>query len=120
MWVYRKSFPLSSPVVPHLAKNERDVGHPSFVIVTDDMIRDINQTLESAILELLTQRGEGKTICPSDAARHVDPENWRKLMEPTRAAGQRLASRGEIEVTQKGRVVDPSRAKGPIRFRRVC
>ncbi len=96
------------------------MGHPSFVIVTDDMIRDINQTLESAILELLTQRGEGKTICPSDAARHVDPENWRKLMEPTRAAGQRLASRGEIEVTQKGRVVDPSRAKGPIRFRRVC
>jgi hypothetical protein len=82
--------------------------------------RDINQTLESAILELLEQRGKGKTICPSDAARHVDPGNWRALMEPTRAAAQRLVARGDIEVTQKGRVVDLSRVKGAIRFRRVC
>jgi len=82
--------------------------------------RDIDQSLESAILELLDRRGAGKTICPSDAARHVAPENWRPLMEPVRAAGQRLAARGEIEVTQKGRVVDPARAKGAIRYRRVC
>lgn len=84
------------------------------------MSLSIDQTLESAILELLDQRSEGKTICPSDAARHVDPDNWRPLMEPARAAGQRLAARGQIEVTQKGRVVDPSLAKGAIRFRRVC
>ncbi len=31
MWVYRKSFGWSSVVDPHLAKNERDVGHPSFL-----------------------------------------------------------------------------------------
>jgi hypothetical protein len=82
--------------------------------------KNFDQTLESAILELLDQRGEGKTICPSDAARHVDPQNWRSLMEPARAAGQHLVARGQIEVTQKGRVVDPSRARGAIRFRRVC
>lgn len=84
------------------------------------MTENIQKTLESVILKLLDQRGQGKTICPSEAARHVDPEHWRSLMEPVRAAGQRLAARGEIEVTQKGRVVDPSCAKGPIRFRRVC
>jgi hypothetical protein len=79
----------------------------------------MTKTLEAAILELLDQRGAGKTICPSDAARHVDSGNWRPLMEPVRAAGQRLAARGEIEVTQKGRVVDPLHAKGAIRYRRV-
>jgi hypothetical protein len=84
------------------------------------MNQSIHRTLESAILELLDQRGQGKTICPSDAARHVDPQNWRSLMEPARVAGQRLVARGQIEVTQKGRVVDPSCAKGAIRFRRVC
>jgi hypothetical protein len=31
MWVYRKSLGLNAVVDPHLAKNERDVGHPSFV-----------------------------------------------------------------------------------------
>jgi hypothetical protein len=31
MWVYRKSLGFSAVVDPHLAKNERDVGHPSLV-----------------------------------------------------------------------------------------
>ncbi|MEC8496321.1 MAG: DUF3253 domain-containing protein, partial [Planctomycetota bacterium] len=29
-----------------------------------------------------------------------------------------LVAAGEVEITQKGRVVDPSTAKGPIRVRR--
>ncbi|MFM7307017.1 MAG: DUF3253 domain-containing protein, partial [Actinomycetota bacterium] len=30
----------------------------------------------------------------------------------------RLVARGVVEITQGGKVVDPSRAKGPIRIRR--
>jgi hypothetical protein len=32
---------------------------------------------------------------------------------------RRLVARGEVEIVQSGRVVDPSTAKGPIRIRRV-
>jgi hypothetical protein len=38
-------------------------------------------------------------------------------MEPARAAARRLVSHGRIVITQKGSVVDPSTARGPIRLR---
>ena len=74
--------------------------------------------LEGSILDLLDRRARDATICPSEAARHVAPEGWRDLMEPARAAARRLVARGEIDIVQGGRVVDPSTAKGPIRLRR--
>lgn len=39
-------------------------------------------------------------------------------MEPVRAAARELVLEGLVEITQKGAVVDPSTAKGPIRLRR--
>lgn len=44
-------------------------------------------------------------------------EPWRELMEPARSAARRLVAAGEVEITQRGRVVDPSTAAGPIRIR---
>ena len=44
---------------------------------------------------------------------------WLDLMEPARRAARRLVARGKAEITQQGRVVDPSTAKGPIRIRKV-
>jgi hypothetical protein len=76
--------------------------------------------LEAAILRLLAERGAGKTICPSEAARAVGGEDrarWEALMEPARAAARRLVAQGTIVITQGGRVVDGSTAKGPIRLR---
>lgn len=79
----------------------------------------VDQLLENAILGLLGERKAGATICPSEAARSVEPddEGWRPLMEPARSAARRLVDRGLIEITQKGHVVDPSTARGPIRLR---
>ncbi|HYN32685.1 MAG TPA: DUF3253 domain-containing protein, partial [Ilumatobacteraceae bacterium] len=57
--------------------------------------------------------------CPSEAARSVDPKGWQALMEPARCAARRLATAGAVEITQGGRVVDPSSCKGPIRIRRA-
>jgi hypothetical protein len=72
--------------------------------------------LEEAIVELLRSRAPGKTICPSEVARALAPEDWRTWMEPVRAAARRLVARGAIEITQRGRVVrGPTR--GPIRLR---
>ena len=77
-----------------------------------------DESLERAIEALLEARGPGKTICPSEAARVVEPDDWRALMEPARRAARRMVARGELEICQRGKVVDPSAAKGPIRLRK--
>lgn len=81
----------------------------------------VDAALEVALLELLDRRAATATVCPSEAARAVsgqDETAWRPLMEPARMAARRLVARGEVEVTQGGRLVDPSTAKGPVRVRR--
>lgn len=83
--------------------------------------RPEDDALEIAILDLLARRAGGATICPSEAAKGVaGPEGpWRDLMEPARQAARRLVAVGEVVLTQKGKVVDPSTARGPIRIRKV-
>jgi hypothetical protein len=75
--------------------------------------------LQQSVLALLDARARGATVCPSEAARAVGGDDWRPLMEPARAAARRLVARGLVEITQGGRVVDGSTAKGPIRIRRT-
>ncbi len=82
---------------------------------------DAEHALEAAILDLLAERGRDKTICPSEAAKLVGGKetrrDWEGLMEPARAAARRLVAAGKVVITQHGRVVDPSTAKGPIRLK---
>jgi predicted transcriptional regulator len=73
----------------------------------------VADTARKAILKLLAQRDEGKTICPSEAARAVGVD-----MDTVREAARELVSEGEIVVTQRGEVVDLDAARGPIRLRR--
>ncbi|MDJ0868651.1 MAG: DUF3253 domain-containing protein [Myxococcota bacterium] len=81
--------------------------------------RGTDARLEEAIRSLLAVRARDASLCPSEAARAVGGSDWRALMEPAREAARRLVARGEVEVTQRGRVLDPSRARGPIRIRRA-
>lgn len=100
---------------------------------TDDADRsgEHARTIEAKILDLLAQRGPGKTICPSEVARALDrgarpgsePDEesapgWRALMDPVREAAGRLVASGEVVATQKGEVIDLATVKGPIRLRR--
>lgn len=85
-------------------------------------LRPVDAELTDAILGLLAARAGGASICPSEAARAVagdDDDGWRDLMEPARMAARRLVADGRVQITQRGRVVDPSTAKGPIRVRLV-
>ena len=75
--------------------------------------------LERSVMALLATRAGGASICPSEAARAVGGDDWRTLMQPARAAARRLTTSGQVEITQGGRVVDPSTARGPIRVRRA-
>lgn len=78
-----------------------------------------DRALEAALVDLLTRVVAGGTVCPSQAARAVRPDDWRPLMPAARSAARRLVTAGTAEVTQGGHVVDPSTAKGPIRVRPV-
>jgi phage terminase large subunit-like protein len=74
--------------------------------------------LEQALRALLARRAPEASVCPSEAARAVDPDGWRALMPAAREAAARLADAGEAEVTQGGEVVDVRTARGPVRVRR--
>ncbi|MEU3935860.1 DUF3253 domain-containing protein [Streptomyces sp. NPDC029044] len=84
--------------------------------------RQLTQRLEQVILDLLERRAATSSICPSDAARELyegDDGGWRALLEPARRAAWRLVAAGEVEVTQAGRPVTETEARGPIRIRRA-
>ena len=73
--------------------------------------------MRAAILELLRQRGPGKSICPSDAARAVAGEQFRPLMDQARAVAAQLTDEGLLEVTRRGEVIHPRETRGAIRLR---
>lgn len=80
--------------------------------------RRVSEKLRSAILDMARERGPAKTICPSDAARAVGGEQWRDLMDDARDIARELARAGDVEITQKGEVLDPDATwRGPIRIR---
>ncbi|GAA2994703.1 DUF3253 domain-containing protein [Actinokineospora diospyrosa] len=61
--------------------------------------------------------GADSSICPSDAARAV-AEDWRPLMARAGEVARELARAGEVQVTQRGAVLDPDGEwRGPIRIR---
>lgn len=78
----------------------------------------LDRRVEDRLREMLAARAPNATLCPSEVARALFPDpEWRDEMERVRRAGRRLAAAGEVEVTQGGRVVDFSDARGPIRYR---
>lgn len=63
-------------------------------------------------MDLAHRRGAGASFCPSEAARALS-DDWRTLMPDVR----RVAAGLPLVATQKGAVVDPVAARGPIRLR---
>lgn len=77
------------------------------------------EAIEETILRLVAERGAGKTICPSEAARALGgphPDGWGPLMKPVRAASVRLAHQGRLAILRKGRAVDPDDFRGVYRL----
>lgn len=86
--------------------------------LADFVAEPTREDIEVTIVELLEGRDPGKTICPSDAARALaGGAAFRPLMDPVRERARAMVDRGELEITQGGRVVDPGSARGPIRLR---
>jgi len=68
-------------------------------------------TVRAAILALLDQRGSGKTICPSEAARRLaGPEgDWRARMREVHESVDSLLEEGAITLSWKGKPLDQRR-----------
>ena len=77
--------------------------------------------MAETILRLVAERGPGKSICPSEAARAFaesrrrpadPPDAWRRYMNAARQQARFLARAGRITILRKGKPVDPT---GPIK-----
>jgi len=75
-----------------------------------------DESAGAAILSLLSERGAGKSICPSEAARRLDPTEWRAVMPRIHAAARELVSQGSVLITQKGAAASTDGLKGPYRI----
>lgn len=58
-----------------------------------------------------------KSICPSEVARGLEPENWRPLMGAVRQAAARLCTAGAIDILRKGKPIAPEALHGVVRLR---
>ena len=79
-----------------------------------------HEAIAAELLRQTTERGPAKSICPSEVARALAPEEeaWRRLLGPVRATAIRLAREGRVEVLRKGKPVDPEAGiRGVIRLR---
>ncbi|NNM72903.1 DUF3253 domain-containing protein [Enterovirga aerilata] len=77
------------------------------------------ERIEETILALVAERGPGRTICPSEAARAIagdHPDQWSRLMGPVRQVAVRLMKQGRIVIRRKGRPVDPDDFRGVYRI----
>lgn len=70
--------------------------------------------VRDAILDLAVRRGRDKSLCPSEVAKALEPEDWQALMQVVRQVAGQMP---EIVATQGGEEVDPVAARGPIRLR---
>ncbi|MFI4969970.1 MAG: DUF3253 domain-containing protein [Lysobacterales bacterium] len=78
------------------------------------------ERIRECVLELLVQRGPGRSICPSEAAHLLAMRmecGWQELMRPVRTVATALAEGGVIEALQHEAVVDIRDVRGPVRLR---
>ena len=73
--------------------------------------------IAQTILQMASQRAPDKTVCPSEIARTLFPDDWRKHMDEIRAEAIKLQNAGEVQITQKGKAVDVEHIKGPVRIK---
>ena len=76
--------------------------------------------IRECLLELLIERGPGRTICVSEAAQSLSLRigyHWHELIRPVRPVAAPMVEPGTIEALQHEAVVDIRAARGPIRLR---
>jgi hypothetical protein len=81
--------------------------------------RPDSRAIEAALMHLVGERGPGKTVDPTEAARALGgnhPDQWGPLMQPIRRVAVALAEQGRVIILRKGKPVDPRDFKGVYRL----
>jgi len=71
--------------------------------------------IEAVLLRLAAER-TGRTFCPSEVARELQPSDWRPLMPLIREEAERLVGEKRLRCWQHGERASPTRTPGPIRL----
>ncbi|WP_113653106.1 DUF3253 domain-containing protein [Pedobacter namyangjuensis] len=80
-------------------------------------MEDLSKQISETILAVATNRGTCKSTCPSEIARILFPEDWRKHMKAIVDIAIDLQHQGKVLITQKGLPIDVDDIKGPIRIK---
>lgn len=73
--------------------------------------------LTNSILSAVEERASTGTVCPSEIARSLWPEEWRNHLEEIRQVASQLSAAELLQVTQRGRQVELSNCTGPVRLK---
>lgn len=73
--------------------------------------------IKTTILTVAKNRGPEKSTCPSEIARMLFPDDWRKHMSEVVDVAINLHHQGKVAITQKGIPIDVQHIKGPIRIK---
>lgn len=83
----------------------------------DASLSDLEPRIEAAIRALLRSRRDDATICPSEAARIVDGQSWRRLLPTVRDVAVRLARIGHIVILRNRVPASGDLTKGVLRYK---
>jgi hypothetical protein len=75
------------------------------------------EKIATTILSTAIHRGAEKSTCPSEIARMLFPNDWRKYMKDVLEVAINLHNKGSVAITQKGIPVDVKDIKGPVRIK---
>lgn len=75
------------------------------------------EKITSKILSTAFQRGAEKSTCPSEIARMLFPNDWRKHMKDILKVAIDLHTNGSVVITQRGVPVNTKDFKGPVRIK---
>ncbi len=106
-FTWRKSF----------AKNWEDVKYCSNTCRKRKLSK-IDQQIENTILELLEAQTHPTPLRTDQVADFLDFRNDKNLLETIKRAARRLESKNFVIITQDGKRVDSSKAKGHLQIRK--
>jgi hypothetical protein len=72
--------------------------------------------ISAEIMRQTEARGVGSSICPSEVARALAPDDWRPLMTLVRQAAAALSEAGQVLILRKGKPVPAAEMRGVIRL----
>jgi hypothetical protein len=76
-----------------------------------------SEEIATTILSTAIYRGAEKSTCPSEIARMLFPNDWRKYMKDVLNVAIDLHNKGDVVITQKRMPVDIENIKGPVHIK---